>query len=232
MLSGGYVRSNIDTTVFLESKISARLEERSGASEDGDPNSDEWPLARHEVRRLGKIATLNRERIFVAGSGPASMFGWGLLTGSTGSSSLPVGYTGQVRDATGLTYLRARYYNPAVGCFVSRDPLVGNPGVCQTLNRYAYATNDPATLIDPSGLKSQALGGRLPGLPCGPTLCVLGVLLELQGTAEVFLAITSEGATVGAATPGAIFLGAVGITTVASGGTLINASTHCSELRL
>jgi RHS repeat-associated protein len=84
---------------------------------------------------------------------------WGNLTGSTGSSTEPFGFAGEAHDATGLSYLRARYYNPALGRFMSRDPLLGNPRSCQTLDRYAYVLNDPTTLRDPSGLKSQALGG-------------------------------------------------------------------------
>ncbi len=31
------------------------------------------------------------------------------------------GYTGEFTDASGMVYLRARYYSPAQGRFVSRD---------------------------------------------------------------------------------------------------------------
>ena len=54
-------------------------------------------------------------------------------------------YTGEQNDPSGLEYLRARYYDPAVGRFVSQDPL-------PLLQRYAYAGNNPANLVDPSGL--------------------------------------------------------------------------------
>jgi RHS repeat-associated protein len=38
----------------------------------------------------------------------------------------PFGFTGEWRDGgTGMYYLRARYYNPAHGAFVSRDPYEG-----------------------------------------------------------------------------------------------------------
>ena len=48
-------------------------------------------------------------------------------------------------DSTGLTYMRARYYDPAIGRFISEDP-AGN-GV----NWYAYCGNNPANCDDPSG---------------------------------------------------------------------------------
>ncbi len=67
---------------------------------------------------------------------------------------LGLGYLGEREDRdTGLIYLNARYYDPAIGRFISPDrthPL--EPGV--GLNRYAYAQNDPINQLDPSGLAS------------------------------------------------------------------------------
>jgi RHS repeat-associated protein len=55
-------------------------------------------------------------------------------------------FTGeQVDGATGLQYLRARYYDPAIGRFLGRDPL-------PFVNRYAYVGNNPANYVDPYGL--------------------------------------------------------------------------------
>jgi len=51
----------------------------------------------------------------------------------------------------GLYYLRARYYNPATGRFLSRDPLDGDPTDPQSLHKYLYAGGDPVNRIDPSG---------------------------------------------------------------------------------
>jgi len=42
-------------------------------------------------------------------------------------------------------------YDPTTGRFISRDAVVGDPTSPQSLNRYAYAWNNPATLADPSG---------------------------------------------------------------------------------
>jgi len=54
-------------------------------------------------------------------------------------------YTGQTYDsASGLYYMRARYYDPGTGRFLSEDPV-------QSANRYAYVGNDPTNLVDPTG---------------------------------------------------------------------------------
>ena len=50
-----------------------------------------------------------------------------------------------------LLYLRARYYRPEVGRFVSRDPLQGDHLQPQTLNSFVYVTNNAVNRVDPSG---------------------------------------------------------------------------------
>ncbi|WP_448593694.1 polymorphic toxin type 10 domain-containing protein [Thermoflexus hugenholtzii] len=61
-------------------------------------------------------------------------------------------YTGQRWDtALGLYDYRARYYHPALGRFISADPLVLEPGNPQALNRYAYVYNNPLRYTDPTG---------------------------------------------------------------------------------
>jgi len=57
------------------------------------------------------------------------------------------GYTGREPDQTGLIYYRARYYDPALGRFISRDPA----GMPDGVNRYSYVNNDPVNFTDPSG---------------------------------------------------------------------------------
>lgn len=76
---------------------------------------------------------------------------WGVPTQSTGSSSQPFAFTGEASDATGLSYLRARYYAPDLGRFLTRDTWTGAPAAPQSLNRYSYVTNNPVRHSDPSG---------------------------------------------------------------------------------
>ncbi|MFE0422020.1 RHS repeat domain-containing protein [Streptomyces sp. NPDC058953] len=61
-----------------------------------------------------------------------------------------------VDTATGLTHVGARQYDPAIGQFISVDPLM-ELDKHQTLNGYSYGAQNPATFADPSGL----------GLACG-----------------------------------------------------------------
>jgi RHS repeat-associated protein len=58
------------------------------------------------------------------------------------------GFLGQIEDTTGLTYLNNRYLDPALGRFVSVDPLVNI-----TRDAYGYVNNNPIAYSDPSGLK-------------------------------------------------------------------------------
>ncbi|MFH1776992.1 MAG: RHS repeat-associated core domain-containing protein [Candidatus Omnitrophota bacterium] len=49
---------------------------------------------------------------------------------------------------TGLVYFGARYYNPVIGRFITRDPM----GMVDGPNLYLYCGNDPVNRIDPFGL--------------------------------------------------------------------------------
>jgi RHS repeat-associated protein len=61
-------------------------------------------------------------------------------------------YTGQQYDAISELYsLRARYYDPSYGRFLSRDTWAYDYQNPVELNRYVYVANNPATWTDPSG---------------------------------------------------------------------------------
>lgn len=62
-------------------------------------------------------------------------------------------FTGEQRDSESeLYYLRARYYDPAVGRFLGEDPFRGWAVSPQSHNPYAYVMNNPALYVDPMGL--------------------------------------------------------------------------------
>ncbi|MFV2045152.1 MAG: RHS repeat-associated core domain-containing protein, partial [Anaerolineales bacterium] len=76
---------------------------------------------------------------------------FGELQASAGSLSSSVGFTGEWADPTGLVFLRARYYQPGVGRFTTRDPFPGLLALPPTLHPYLYALNNPLQYSDPSG---------------------------------------------------------------------------------
>lgn len=77
-------------------------------------------------------------------------FGNALVT--TGSTPNVYLYRGEAWDSDlGLYYLRARWYNPVTGRFVSQDPENGIITDPKTLHKYVYANGDPVNLMDPTG---------------------------------------------------------------------------------
>ena len=88
----------------------------------------------------------------------------------TQNDTNPFRYAGEYTDAeTGMIYLRARYYDPSLGRFISEDPYWNvdnmtygdNPNednpvpdiaaIMQSSNLYVYGMNNPVRWIDPSG---------------------------------------------------------------------------------
>ena len=61
------------------------------------------------------------------------------------------GFDGEWKDSTGLYYLRARYYDPNAGVFLSEDSVSGDIESAISLNGYSFVENDPVNYTDPSG---------------------------------------------------------------------------------
>lgn len=62
-------------------------------------------------------------------------------------------YAGHVRDEeSGLSYMKARFYDPILGRFISPDPVTFLSGGIEHLNRYLYVSGDPINYWDPLGL--------------------------------------------------------------------------------
>jgi RHS repeat-associated protein len=84
---------------------------------------------------------------------------FGTLLQQVGATPNAYRYTAQQFDSlTGLYNMRARYYSPADGRFLTRDPAPVNLGNPVELNRYGYARNNPINYSDPSGLASAGAG--------------------------------------------------------------------------
>lgn len=75
------------------------------------------------------------------------------------------GYTGHVQDeATGLTYMQQRYFDPTIGRFLSVDPVGPLSNPINHFNRYRYAINNPYRFIDPDGRADLNLFSPTDGL--------------------------------------------------------------------
>jgi len=70
------------------------------------------------------------------------------ITAAGATNNNPLHFTGREEDAdSGLYYFRARYYDPAIGRFITEDPM----GFAAGINFYAYANNNPINANDPTG---------------------------------------------------------------------------------
>ena len=77
---------------------------------------------------------------------------FGIIIGENETVPQPFKYVGQygvMAEPNGFYYMRARYYDPQVGRFISEDPLGFGGG---DVNLYGYVQNNPVMFVDPSGL--------------------------------------------------------------------------------
>jgi RHS repeat-associated protein len=90
---------------------------------------------------------------------------FGNLLSSPGPTPNNYLYRGEQYDSElALYYLRARYYNPQSGRFLSRDPQDGNPRDPVTLHKYLYAGGDPINWFDPTGREADEEYGLTSGI--------------------------------------------------------------------
>jgi RHS repeat-associated protein len=94
---------------------------------------------RAEVSDLGLVTGSFRYRAY------------GETAQSSGLGPSVLGYAGQLTDPSGLLYMRARWYDPMTGRFVTRDPVMGNHDRPISLNAYMYAHANPVLNTDPTG---------------------------------------------------------------------------------
>jgi RHS repeat-associated protein len=111
---------------------------------------------------------------------------FGVPMQNQGTHNQPFQFGGEERDKeSGLIYLRARYYDPTTGRFMSSDPVRGGAAMPLTLNPFAYSRNDPVNRTDPGGRSSSLILDALAGLGRFFDMAEIGLpgekLLRIQG---------------------------------------------------
>ncbi|MBA6411800.1 VCBS repeat-containing protein [Parahaliea sp. F7430] len=90
---------------------------------------------------------------------------FGGLISHSGTSANPYQFAGEQAGAEeNLSFLRARYYDPTTGRFISRDPFQGILRDPPSLHRYLYAHANPISNTDPTGqltLSSTMVSGSI-----------------------------------------------------------------------
>ncbi|MDP1916454.1 MAG: RHS repeat-associated core domain-containing protein [Myxococcales bacterium] len=103
---------------------------------------------------------------------------FGNVTDSAPAFELPIGFAGGLADArTRLVRFGMRDYEPVIGRFTARDPLLFES---ENPNLYLYVRNDPVSAKDPHGLASIAAslysgfggGFKLSATGTGVSLCI------------------------------------------------------------
>jgi RHS repeat-associated protein len=77
---------------------------------------------------------------------------YGVERWSSGTFPTDYRFTGQRFDSyTQLTIMGSRWYDGQIGRWISPDTIIPDPANPQSLNRYAYARNNPLKYRDPTG---------------------------------------------------------------------------------
>ena len=119
-----------------------------------------------------------------------------IISDSNASFEVPFGFAGGLHDIdTGLVRFGARDYDTGIGRWTAKDPIDFAGG---DVNLYGYVFNDPVNLIDPYGLEVN------------PTLIIGGIAIFEKGL-EILSVAPASG-------PAGVFVGAVGLVTVVTGG--------------
>ena len=135
--------------------------------------------------RLGSVRQLTDPSGAVMLARSYDPFGNGLE--QTGGGQSVFGYTGEQTDPTGLVFLRARYYNPALGRFLTADSVVPDPLSSVGWNRYAYVYDNPTRYTDPTGKNPLCLF-LIPAdgpAPVGDAICVALIGYTILGGAAI-----------------------------------------------
>jgi RHS repeat-associated protein len=86
---------------------------------------------------------------------------FGEIRARTGTTVTDKKYTGQQQETEiGLDFYVSRFYDPTTAHFIQMDSIVPDPGDSKAFDRYAYVSNNPINLIDPTGHRDCDASGN------------------------------------------------------------------------
>ena len=152
---------------------------------------------REITRRWYHLDHLNSTKVITDAAGQAnvqySYRAFGEQLGKLGTGEARHTYGGKELDSESqLYYFNARYYDPAIGRFISVDPAQDG------INWYVYCNNNPLSFTDPTGLETESLEqlARLAASGTALLETVVGVVLILipePGTTALGIVMVTHG---------------------------------------
>jgi RHS repeat-associated protein len=147
-------------------------------------------LAQEEAGSSGWAYTLpdhlGSVRQLAEASGQVSLAqGWDLFgvpfeRSAVNGQRSPFGYTGEQWDASAeLLFLRARYYDPSTGRFLTRDIWEGDPNQPLSFNAWLYGYANPIRWVDHTGLSPKVKCENMPAYLMPPAYLNLRELCEI-----------------------------------------------------
>ncbi len=130
---------------------------------------------------------------------------YGSQINNTAAGYTQRGFAGHTQDKPALVYMGGRYYSPLTARFLSIDPKEADPSDLHSLNRYAYANNNPYRYVDPDGHTPVDLaffavdavrlglaiysGGDVGGAAMDLGLSAIGVMSPVPGAGQALKAL-------------------------------------------
>ena len=99
---------------------------------------------------------------------------FGSVLSTTGDAGTNYGFTGEWTDGTGLVHLRARYYAPESGRFMTKDVWEGDPNQPMSYNAWLYGYANPTLWVDRTGLSPKVDCAKMPTYRSLRRLCEIG----------------------------------------------------------